>query len=159
MTPRTVVFSLPVNTTLPAFVEAVRESPFSRIPVHQPGDSADITGFVIKSEALMRHITGGESTSITLADLARPIASTLDKLPVDKLFRHFIAYGHHFLLAVMESGAVRDIVCLEDVVETIFGFEFVDALDAVPVLRVFARGLWLWRARRSGVEVAKMVAG
>jgi len=159
MTPRTVVFSLPVDTTLPAFVEAVRESPFSRIPVHQPGDSADITGFVIKSEALMRHITGGESTSITLADLARPIASTLDKLPVDKLFRHFIADGHHIMLVVNEYGAVLGIVTLEDVVETIFGFEIVDELDTIPDLREYARGLWLERARRSGVEVAKMDAG
>lgn len=158
MTPRTVVFSLPVDTRLDGFVEAVKDSPFTRIPVHQPGDSADITGFVIKGEVLMRCITG-EDPDATLADLARPIISTLDRMPVDGLFRNMIADGHHIMLVVDEYGAVLGIVTLEDVVETVFGFEIVDELDTVPDLREYARKLWHERARRSGVAVATVDTG
>src|SRR5690606_29463076 len=71
MTPRTVVFSLPADTRLDGFVEAVKDSPFTRIPVHGPDDSADITGFVIKGEVLMQCITGDDADA-TLAGLARP---------------------------------------------------------------------------------------
>lgn len=154
MTPRTVVFSLPGDMRLDAFVDAVADSPFTRIPVHRAGDSADITGFVLKSEALMQRITG--PADATLAELARPIASTLDKMPVDKLFRQLISDGHHIMLVVDEYGAVLGIVTLEDVVETIFGFEIVDELDTVPDLRGYARRLWLERARRSGIPVAEV---
>lgn len=155
MTPRTVVFSLPVDTRLDAFVEAVKDSPFTRIPVHEPGDSADITGFVIKGEVLMRCITGGEP-STTLGDLARPIGSTLDGMAVDALFRNMISDGHHIMLVVDEYGAVQGIVTLEDVVETVFGFEIMDEMDTVPDLREYARQLWQERARRSGVAVAQV---
>ncbi|MGY0559978.1 CNNM domain-containing protein [Luteimonas sp. A277] len=155
MTPRTVVFALPQDTPLQEFVAAVEESPFTRIPVYEGDDRADITGFVLKSEALMRHIqTRDNPAPTTLADLARPLASTLDKMPVDRLFRHFISEGHHILLVVDEYGTAVGIVTLEDVVETVFGFEIVDELDTIPDLRVYARELWLKRAQRSGVKDA-----
>lgn len=151
MTPRTVVFALPEDTTLDAFVEAVADSPFTRIPVHADSDRAELTGFVLKGEALMRHIRDGEGrATTTLAELARPIASTLDKMPVDRLFRHLISEGHQILAVVDEYGTVVGIVTLEDVVETVFGFEIVDELDTIEDLGAYARVLWQERARRIG---------
>lgn len=151
MTPRTVMFSLPGDMALEAFVDAVRDSPFTRIPVHQDGDRADLTGFVIKGEVLARYIHDRENRATTpLAALARPIASTLDRMPVDRLFRHLISEGHQILAVVDEYGTVVGIVTLEDVVETVFGFEIVDELDTIPDLGAYARELWQERARRTG---------
>lgn len=158
MTPRTVLFSLPASLPLADFADAVREAPFTRIPVYE-GDSSDITGFVIKGEVLM-HLLADRAqaddapAATTLADLARPIASMLDKIPVDKLFRHFIAERLQIMLVVDEYGAVLGIVTLEDIMETVFGFEIVDEVDRVPDLRAYARQLWAERARRAGVVMS-----
>ncbi|MGO1541940.1 MAG: CNNM domain-containing protein [Luteimonas sp.] len=152
MTPRTVMFSLPADMTLEAFVEAVEDSPFTRVPVHEGDDRANIAGFVIKGEALMRYIQEPENrASVSLADLARPLDSTLDKMPVDRLFRHLISEGHQILAVADEYGTVVGIVTLEDVVETVFGFEIVDELDTIEDLGAYARELWQERAKRSGV--------
>ena len=152
MTPRTVMFSLPADMTLEAFVEAVKDSPFTRVPVQQGNDRADIIGFVIKGEALMRYIQARDDrATATLADLVRPIASTLDKMPVDRVFRHLISEGHQILAVADEYGTVVGIVTLEDVVETVFGFEIVDELDTIEDLGAYARELWQERAKRIGV--------
>ena len=155
MTPRTVMFSLPRDMTLEAFVAAVEDSPFTRVPVHEGDDPADLIGFVLKGEALMRYIQApGDRATTPLAELARPIASTLDKMPVDRLFRHLISEGHHILAVADEYGTVVGIVTLEDVVETVFGFEIVDELDTIEDLGAYARELWQERAKRSGVAEA-----
>lgn len=146
MTPRAVVFSQPIEQSLPAFVDAIGDTPFSRIPLYR-GDADEVEGFVLKSEALIRTLRG-ESTD--LESLMRPLSSTLDILSLDKLFQRMIAEHHHIMLVVDEYGSVLGIVTLEDVLETVFGFEIVDEVDRIPDLQAYARELWRERASRLG---------
>lgn len=145
MTPRTVVFSLPLQTSLADFAQQVRDVPYTRIPVFE-GQSDAIRGFVIKHEVLGRLMD--ESGEGTLEQLVRPLPGVLDELPVDKLFHRMIADHHHIMAVVDEYGTFLGLVTLEDVLETIFGFEIVDELDEVPDLQEYARELS--RKRASG---------
>jgi CBS domain containing-hemolysin-like protein len=146
MTPRTVVFSLPLQLSLPDLAQKIRDVPYTRIPVfdEQPDN---IKGFVIKHEVLGQLLS--DPLGEDLEELVRPLPDVLDVLPVDKLFHRMIT-DHHQIMAVLdEYGTFLGLVTLEDVLETIFGFEIVDELDEVADLQEYAREL---SRRRSGIR-------
>ncbi|HUE71117.1 MAG TPA: CNNM domain-containing protein [Pirellulaceae bacterium] len=152
MTPRPVVFSLPLDIGSDAFVREIDDKPFTRIPLYDP-DTGDTRGFVIKGEVLMEHVKRG-SDGLALRDLLRPIDSVHGALTVDRLFQRFVSGHHQIMLVVDEYGTTAGLVTLEDVLETIFGFEIVDELDKVPDLQAYARELWVERASRLGIALA-----
>jgi CBS domain containing-hemolysin-like protein len=152
MTPRPVVLSLPVHLQSDAFIREMDDKPFSRIPLYDPV-TEEIRGFVIKGEVLMEHVKRG-SDGLAIRDLLRPIESTHESLTVDRLFQRFISEHHQIMLVVDEYGTMTGLVTLEDVLETIFGFEIVDELDKVPDLQAYARELWVERASRLGIALA-----
>ena len=144
MTPRTVVFSLPLKTSLADFARKIRKVPFTRIPLFN--DHTDrICGFVIKHEVLA-HLLDDQPQEAELEQLMRPLPGVLDELTVDKLFHRMIAEHHHIMAVIDEYGTFLGLVTLEDVLETIFGFEIVDELDEVPDLQEYARELSRRRA-------------
>lgn len=147
MTPRTVVFSLPMDTPLHEFASKVKSIPYTRIPVFD-AQPDNIRGFVIKHEVFGKLTSGASAGDI--ADLLRPLAGVLDEVPVDRLFRRMIAEQHQILAVIDEFGTFLGVVTLEDVLETIFGFEIVDELDEVPDLQVYARELASKRAAGVG---------
>ncbi len=149
MTPRPVVFSLPAAMTTDAFILAIDGKPFTRIPVYDQ-QMDDVRGFVIKGEVLMAHVKRA-AEGLRIGEVMRPLESTHGAVPVDKLFQRFINEHHQVLLVVDDYGTMAGIVTLEDVIETVFGFEIVDELDKVPDLQAYARELWRQRATRLGV--------
>jgi CBS domain containing-hemolysin-like protein len=152
MTPRPVMFSLPSGMRSDAFTREIEGKPFTRIPVFDP-ETNDIEGFVIKGEVLMEHVNCG-SDGVPLRNALRPIARAYCALTVDRLFQKFVNEHHQIMLVVDEYGTITGLVTLEDVLETIFGFEIVDELDKVPDLQAYARKLWVERAERLGIVLA-----
>lgn len=148
MTPRVVVFSISLQTSLSDFAEKVREVPFTRIPVFDEHPDK-ICGFIIKHEVLTNLLEGSPGQA-KLDDLVRTLPSVLDEIPVDKLFHRMISERHHIMAVVDEYGTFLGLVTLEDVLETIFGFEIVDELDEVPDLQEYARELSRRRTSRAG---------
>lgn len=151
MTPRPVIFALPESTPLTEFVKILEEKPFSRIPVYQ-GTRDEITGFVIRGEALLAHLKDEHDTA-TLADVKRPITVTAEHTPVDQLFQRFIAERIQITLVVDEFGTTVGLVSFEDIIETIFGIEILDEKDKVADMQTHARNLWKERARKMGIEL------
>ncbi|MDA0766661.1 MAG: CNNM domain-containing protein [Verrucomicrobia bacterium] len=150
MTPKAVMFALPQETRLAAFADLVAGRPFSRIPVYGK-TTDDVTGFVLRTDALLRQLQAPYPQA-TLEEVLRPIGVVLDHLEVDRLFQRFITEHHHIMLVRDEFGSVVGLVTLEDVVETIFGFEIVDERDEIVDLQAYARKLWRKRAARMGVK-------
>jgi len=150
MTPKAVLFTLPQETRLAEFPDLVAGRPFSRIPVYGK-TTDDVTGFVLRTDALLRQLQAPYPQA-TLEEVLRPIGVVLDHLEVDRLFQRFITEHHHIMLVRDEFGSVVGLVTLEDVVETIFGFEIVDERDEIVDLQAYARKLWRKRAARMGVK-------
>lgn len=147
MTPRTVVFSLPLDTPLDEFARKIRGVPYTRVPVFDR-QSDNIRGFVIKHEVLGKLTDGGPASEVEA--LLRALPGVLDEVPVDRLFRRMISEQLQILAVMDEFGTFLGLVTLEDVLETIFGFEIVDELDEVPDLQGYARELAQRRAAGAG---------
>jgi len=148
MTPRTVAFCLSLDTSFEEFARAVRESSHTRIPVYR-GHVDQITGFVLKSEVLAM-MTQDDAADKSLESLVRPLPSVLDEFSVDRLFHRLIAERHHIMAVVDEYGTFLGLVTLEDVLETIFGFEIVDEFDKVADMQAYARELSRKRTASAG---------
>jgi CBS domain containing-hemolysin-like protein len=151
MTPRPVIFALPESTLLLDFVKLIEAKPFTRIPVYR-NNRDEVTGFVIRGEALLAHLKDADDTG-TLAEVARPIAVAPESVPLDVLFQRFIAERHQIMLVTDEFGTTVGLVTFEDIIETIFGFEIMDEKDKVADLQLHARNLWHERARKMGIEL------
>ena len=151
MTPRSVLFALPEETPLADFHKLVADKPFSRIPVYRDSQE-DVTGFVIRADALLAQLQDPDSGA-DLRKVRRPIETALEALEVDRLFERLISEGHHIMVVRDELGTMTGVVTLEDVVETILGFEIVDEVDKVADLQAYARRLWRTRAKRMGIKV------
>ena len=151
MTPRPVMFMMPVETELKDFVAEISKRPFTRVPVY--GSSGDeVLGFVIRSEVLQACL---EDEAKSLRELMRPLDAVPNVMKVDRLFRDLVREGRQMVLVTDEFGSTVGLVTLEDVIETIVGAEIVDETDTVADLRQTARKLWKERASRMGIEVSE----
>ena len=151
MTPRTVVYVLPETLTVRQFaIDAVR-TPFTRIPVYAK-NREDVTGFVLKGDILHAHVRGELDRPI--ASFRRDIRAVPGTASIAKLFNTLIESKQHLMLVIDEFGGMEGVVTLEDVVETLLGFEIVDEADRSPDLQQLARRLWQRRARDMGLDPA-----
>ena len=148
MTPRTVIFNLPEDTTIGDVVEEHDEFRFSRIPVYDD-DPDDITGYVLKDEMLLR--AAQEEYDVTLEEMSRDILVVHETLPLPDLLERLLDRLEHIALVVDEYGGVAGVVTMEDVVETLLGLEIVDEADSVEDMQALARKQWFRRARELGM--------
>lgn len=148
MTPRTVVFALSENLSVDETLSLHAHLPFSRIPVY--GESLDdITGFVLKNEALR---AGQEQGASLLSELRRPLVVVAEDLPLHRLFERLMQEQAHIALVVDDYGGTQGVVTMEDFIETLLGLEIVDEIDTVEDMQAMAREQWRRRARNLGLS-------
>ena len=149
MTPRMVVRSADEDATVAAFLGENPGLRFSRIPLYRGGRPEDITGYLLRSEALERQADGdGE---VNLGALLRPIQVVPEHCPLPELFTSFLEKREHIALVMDDYGGMAGIVTMEDVIETLLGLEIVDESDAVTDMQALARRNWESRARSRGI--------
>jgi CBS domain containing-hemolysin-like protein len=148
MTPRTMVFALPEETTVGNVVAMHQPLRFSRIPIH--GESIDtLLGFVLKDEILERAARG--DTETRLADVRRELLLVPTTAPLPHLLDLLLASREHIAGVLDEFGGTAGVVTLEDLLETVLDLEIVDEFDNVEDLRAAARQDWRRRARSLGL--------
>ncbi|QGY41724.1 DUF21 domain-containing protein [Pseudodesulfovibrio cashew] len=136
MTPRTVVFSLPMDMTVAEARELQASWPHSRIPVYDD-DPEDVVGVVYRRQVF--EALADDLDDLRLADLMRPVRFVLETITLDKLLVKFLGSRLHLCVVLDEYGGVAGVVTLEDVLEEILGSEIVDETDQVVDMRELAR--------------------
>ena len=152
MTPRTVMKGAEESESLMDFYKKnyTNEQPlrFSRIPIYK--ETLDnVTGIVLKDD-ILQHLVEDEDNR-QLKELRREVISVKDDEPLPKLFETLTQKKNHLAIVVDGYGTLVGIVTLEDVLETLLGFEITDESDGEADLQALARRKWEKRAKERGL--------
>jgi len=124
LTPRLQVASLPVEASPEEVLATLRESRYSRLPVHE-GGLDHIVG-ILNAKDLV-----GLEPDWNLRSLLRPVVHVPETQLVSDLLRSLRSRHAHLAVVVDEHGAVSGVVTLEDALEEIVG-EIRDETDEEP---------------------------
>ncbi len=149
MTPRSVLFSAPKDITTATFFEEHAAVPFSRIPIYRDSPD-DIDAYVLKAEIFAAQ--ANDEYDRTLDEFARAFPVIPDVVSVFRAFEQLKRESAHAALIVDEYGGLQGLVTLEDVVETLVGFEITDELDTVEDMQALARRRWRRRMEQLGFD-------
>ncbi|WP_111707309.1 CNNM domain-containing protein [Lutibacter citreus] len=148
MTPRTVMILASEDISIQTFFNEHPKLQFSRIPIYKE-NSNNITGVILKYEVLQEIINGnGEKP---LSSIKREILVTNRNTPIPDLFETLVSNREHIALVVDEFGTTSGLVTMEDVIETLLGYEIMDESDNVADLQHLARKNWESRAKKIGL--------
>lgn len=136
MTPRTVVFSLPMTMTLTEAHNHEGFWSFSRIPVYA-SDNEDIVGIVQRREIELA-VRDGKSEE-SLETLMKPIHFVLENQNLDQVLHKFLDLHQHLFAVLDEYGGLAGVISLEDILEELLGREIVDESDITDDMRELAQ--------------------
>ena len=140
MTPSVVVTMAEEEMTLREFYQNEEFKNHSRIPVYKGDESDYITGYVLRQTILER--LAEDKFDITLGELARPILSFSEDEEVSDIWEKLLEKKEHISIIIDEYGCLRGIVTMEDVIETMLGYEIVDEKDEVVDMQELAKAQW-----------------
>ncbi len=142
MTPRVVMAVADETMRLDEFRKNKNFLKFSRIPLYS-GETENITGYIIRQTAFERLAESkGEST---LKCIRRNIEIVHESTPLFSVWEVLLEKKEHIALVVDEYGGVAGIVTMEDIIESLLGFEIIDEKDTVSDMQQFARERWKMR--------------
>ena len=145
MTPRVVAAIAPENMTLKRYYDSDKYDHFSRIPVYK--DSPEyITGYVLRDEAL-EDLTE-DNFSITLGEIKRSMPFFNEDTSVSDIFNLMLQQKSQIALIIDQYGCFQGILTLEDIIETVLGFEIVDESDTIADMQQYAKERWQQRQKR-----------
>lgn len=139
MTPRIVVVVANEEMTLKEFLENKDFLHFSRIPVYRENRD-NITGYVFRA-AVFEELAE-DNFELKLKDIKREIIAFPNQRTLFEAWEVMIVAKEHISLVVDEYGGMDGIATLEDIIESLLGFEIVDEKDKVADMRQFARERW-----------------
>jgi Mg2+/Co2+ transporter CorB len=127
---RTKMTTLDANLPRQKLVDAVLESPHTRMPVWR--DKPDNIIGVLHAKAVFAALqkSGGDATKLDLDEIMTPAWFVPDTRPLEDQLNAFLRRKTHFALVVDEYGEVQGLVTLEDILEEIVG-DIKDEFDAV----------------------------
>lgn len=147
MTPSSVVAEADETMTVKELYTNEEFGHHSRIPVYNE-DEEYVTGYVLRQTILEK--LAEDKFSTTLREITRPILTFQEETSVSDIWEMMLAKKEHISIIIDEYGCMRGVVTMEDVIETMLGFEIVDEKDTVTDMQDLARQKWAM-ARRSNM--------
>ncbi|MFC0876236.1 CNNM domain-containing protein [Saccharicrinis sp. FJH2] len=138
-TPRVVLTSANENMSLSAFFDKREEYRFSRIPVYSK-NIENITGYVFRQNVFEK-IAEGE-TKLALKDIRREITIVPESMALINAWDILLGHKEHLALVVDEFGGTEGIITMEDIIESLLGFEIIDEKDEINDMQKFAKERW-----------------
>lgn len=145
MTPRVVVTTADENMPLDDFLVSKEFLRFSRIPVYS-GNKENITGYIFRQAVFEK--LAEDHIGLTLKDIRRNIVIIPGSKPVFGVWETLLERKEHIALVVDEYGGMDGIVTMEDIIETLLGFEIVDEKDTITDMQQYARERWKMRQEK-----------
>ena len=140
MTPSSVVTMAECTQTVRDFYKSDDFAKFSRIPLYEEENDDYVIGYVLKQEILEK--LAQDKFNTRLKELARPILSFNENETVSNIWQKLLESKEHISVIIDEYGSMRGIVTMEDVIETMLGFEIVDEKDEVVDMQERAKAQW-----------------
>lgn len=139
ITPRIMMVSADSHMDLRGFLNDKEFLHFSRIPIYQ--DQKDnIIGYVLR-EVVFENLAE-DKFNLKLIDIKRDILVFSERTSVVVAWNKFISHQEHIAVVTNEYGEISGLLTLEDILETLLGFEIVDEKDRIVDLRDFALKRW-----------------
>ena len=139
MTPRVVVVTALEEMTLQDFLKNKAFLHFSRIPIYKTNRD-NITGYVFR--AMVFEKLAEDQFDLKLKDMKRDILTFPRSVTLFNAWDEMLAKREHIALVVDEYGGMDGILTLEDVIESLLGFEIIDEKDTVDDMQQYALERW-----------------
>nr|MBP7505013.1 CBS domain-containing protein [Prolixibacteraceae bacterium] len=118
---------------------------YSRIPVYS-GYFENITGYVFREQVFEK--LAEDQVHLRLKDLRRDIVVFYKSKPLFNVWETLLDKKEQIAIIVDEYGGIDGIVTMEDIVETLLGFEIVDEKDKIADMQEYARDRWKKRKQK-----------
>jgi len=145
MTPRVVVTVADENMTLKDFLKNKEFLRFSRIPIYSE-NTENITDYVFRETVFEK--LAEDQVELKLKDIKREIIVVPNTNHLFKVWEILLEKKEHIALIVDEFGGMDGIVTMEDIIETLLGFEIVDEKDTITDMQQYARDRWNMRQKK-----------
>lgn len=145
MTPRIVVVTANEDMTLQEFLRNKEFLHFSRIPIFQENKD-NITGYVFRE--LVFEKLAEDHFDLRLKDIKRNIVTFPESKTLFEAWEELLQKKEHISLIVDEYGGMDGITTIEDIIETLLGFEIVDEKDQVDDMQKYAMKRWQERKKK-----------
>ena len=150
MTPRVVVVTANEDMTLQKFLENKEFLHFSRIPIYQ-NSKDNITGYVFR--AMVFEKLAEDQFDLKLKDIKREILTFLKSTTLFNAWDEMLSKREHISLVIDEYGGMDGITTLEDIIESLLGFEIIDEKDKVDDMQQYA--LERWKEKQKKYDLLK----
>jgi CBS domain containing-hemolysin-like protein len=128
--------------TLEEFLKNKDYLRFSRIPVYSENQD-NITGYVFRQKVFEK--LAEDYNNLMLKDIKKEIVIIPYTKPVFSLWEQLLEKKEHIAIVVDEYGGMDGIVTMEDIIETLVGFEIVDEKDTIADMQQYAKERWKQR--------------
>jgi putative hemolysin len=120
MTPAERLFALPTDMPHDRLMEEIRSTQFSRVPFYE-GDRSRFAGVLHVRDLFSFQMRREAGSADDMRILLRPLIFVGEATPLEELLREFQRAHMHMALVADDSGAVKGIVTMDDVLEELFG--------------------------------------